>query len=72
MKNFKINNKIAEKLLVAPNREYMVWENGSEISKSELINEFHLTQYDDGQINVEHNTEDFRIENVEFDDVSRR
>ena len=69
MKRYEINNEIAEKLLVEPNSEYMVWKNGDEITKNELINEFHLTQYNDGQINVEHNTEDFRIEDVEFDDA---
>ena len=60
-----IGEKPAQEI-VAKNNEYLLWLDGSEITSTELQKHFKVVQYDDKSFNLEHKSEDFRIENIIF------
>ena len=60
-----INNELAEKIW-NDNLDYMIWDD--DISQIEIdeLSQFMVTQYENGQYNLEHKIDDFRIENIIF------
>lgn len=69
MKNLRSITKNEARQILNDNNEYIVWANNIPIETEEIIKEFGLTQYEnqpDGCMNLEHKTQDFRIEDIIF------
>jgi hypothetical protein len=58
-----INREQAEKIS-SENAEYLTWIDGTSITTDEIEKDFRVTEYSNGQINLELKGEDFRIENI--------
>jgi len=64
MKTLEITKEIAQDILsTVENNTYIVWWNDSEITESELMNEFHLIE-NNNTITLEHNVDDYRVEDI--------
>ncbi len=50
----------------ADNKHHLKWNDGSEITIQDIMNFFRVTKYDNGNINLEHKSQDFRIEDIYF------
>ncbi len=67
MNNFKISETTALFIQnIGNNSEYLVWADNTPITVEEIQNEFFVQELENGQFNLEHNTDDFRVENIEF------
>lgn len=64
----KINSEIARQIKEQNSPEYILWANGSEITESELVEQFNISLVE-GEVVLHHVTEDFYIMNICFEDI---
>lgn len=65
MKRYAITQKVLNDIFeTIENIGYLFYYDGSEITKEDVLQNFDLTVYECGAINIDHNSEDFRIEDL--------
>lgn len=60
-----IDPKIIDQI-IRDNEEYLIWEDGSEITKDDILSCFDLLKYEDDTYSLGHKKDDFYINDIIF------
>jgi hypothetical protein len=60
-----INPEIIDHIIQG-NEEYLIWADGSEITKDDILSYFDLVKYGNGNVSLSHRQDDFYIHDIIF------